>query len=147
MSKGNRSIVNWLLSGVSVSTAYGGFAFCVFFIGVMAFFSLDQVEEGIHIFVRQYDEEAFKVFVQSVFFLKYIIFSAFSCVSVFIYFFGRGVRSHICNQAYALEIQLDNFIKGDLEYRRMMRKHDELRPVMRKIHQLADQKLLKKGSS
>ena len=147
MSKGNRSILNWLLSGVSVSTAYGGFAFFVFLIGLMAFFSLGQVEEGIHIFVRQYDEEAFKVFVQSVYYLKYIIFAAFTCVSIFIYLFGKGVRSHIFNQGYALELQLDSFLNGDLDYRRSMRRHDELKEVMTKIHQLSEKKLLKKGSS
>ncbi len=147
MFKGNRSIINWLLSGVSIPAVYGGFALFVFLIGIMAFFSLDQVEEGIHIFVRQYNEEAFQVFVQSVFFLKYIIFFAFCCIAIFIYLFGKGVRSHIYNQGYALELQLDHFFNGEFDQRRMMRKHDELRPVMGKIHQLAEKKLLKKGSS
>lgn len=124
--------------------AYCGFAFFTAMIGVMAFFALGQVEQGILIFVRQYDEETFKVFVQSVYALKYIILAAFICISVFIYLFGRGVRSHIFNQGYALELQLDHFLKGELEHRRNMRRHDELKDVMSKIHQLAERNLLRR---
>ncbi len=114
-------------------------------IGVMAFFALGQVEAGIQIFVRQYEEETFKVFAASVFYLKYIILCSFMCIATFIYLFGKGVRAHILNQGIALEWQIDSFLSDKFHERRQMRKHDELKNVMKKIHQLADRLMKKRG--
>lgn len=145
MNRGQRSIVNWLLSGVSVSSAYFGLAFGTLMIGIVAYFALHQVEQGIQIFVRQYQEETFQVFASSVYYLKFIILSSFVCISVFIFLFGKGVRAHILNQGLALEWQLDSLLKGDWSHRRQMRRHDELKGVMKKIHLLAETQLGKKG--
>ncbi|MCB0407690.1 MAG: hypothetical protein KDD34_05750 [Bdellovibrionales bacterium] len=145
MNKGHRSIVNWFLSGVSVSSVYMSLATITFVIGVLSFFALHQVEKGIHIFVKQYNEETFDVFVQSVFYLKFIVGSAFVSISIFIYLFGRGVKHHIMNQNYALEVQLESFLQGRYHERRQMRKHDELKNIMQQLHRLADKISGKKG--
>ena len=138
MRSGNRSLINWLLSGVSVTTAYWGLSLATFFIGILSFFALDQVEKGIFIFIQSYDVTTFDIFIQSVFFLKYVILASFLCVSIFIYLFGRGVRHHIFNQGYALELQIESFLNGKWEAKRNMRRHDELKSVMNRLHELAD---------
>lgn len=141
MSNGNRSILNWLLSGVSVVTAYWGLALGTLMIGILSYFALDQVERGIHIFIQSYEVSTFDPFVRSVYFLKYIVFSSFFCVSIFIYLFGRGVRHHIYNQRYALETQIKCYLCGNWESKRKMRRHDELKPVMDRLHDLAKARL------
>lgn len=133
-----RSLINWLLSGVSINTAYTALGVATFLMTIASFLVLGQIEQSVEILSEGRSSSAYMVAVDAIRYLKILIPLAFGSLTVFVILFGRAVVKHIFNQAVALQAQIDAIEEGNYSLKRPMRKHDELTFVMERLHQLSD---------